>query len=284
MMPKNDFCTGFMYTHEQWSSYWEGELKRDNENIGRLTTRNLMWIGNYGLHDRVNVIAAVPYVWTRASQGTLHGMEGLQDFSLAVKGNFFKQQFEGGWFNAFAGAAFSMPMSDYAPDFYPLSLGTSTYNLSGRLTASLRLAQGWYLTGSGAYTWRSNTSLDRAAYYTDGQLFLTDDVQMPDMVDFVASVGYLQNGLQVELHYLRQNTLGGGDIRRQDMPFVSNRMNFSKVGAMISYFLPGLSGLALRGGADLTVSGRNVGASTALTAGLLYTFHLSSNAGNPGSP
>ena len=45
MMPKKDFCTGFMYTYDQWKNYWEGSLKRDNQNIGTLTTTQLMWRG-----------------------------------------------------------------------------------------------------------------------------------------------------------------------------------------------------------------------------------------------
>ena len=43
--------------------------------------------------------------------------------------------------------------------------------------------------------------------------------------------------------FSQQRTLGGGDIRRQDMPFVSNRMNFSKVGAMAMYPIPKLAHL-----------------------------------------
>jgi hypothetical protein len=33
MMPKNAFCTGFMYTHDSWTEYWEGELKRKMETL-----------------------------------------------------------------------------------------------------------------------------------------------------------------------------------------------------------------------------------------------------------
>jgi hypothetical protein len=34
----------------------------------------------------------------------------------------------------------------------------------------------------------------------------------------------------VPITFSQQTTLGGGDIRRQDMPFVSNRMNLSRIG------------------------------------------------------
>ena len=56
-----------------WTEYWEGELKRENGNIGSVTTQSLMWFGNYGITDKINVMAMVPYMKTEASQGTLAG-------------------------------------------------------------------------------------------------------------------------------------------------------------------------------------------------------------------
>ena len=44
MMPKGNFCTGFMYTYDQWKNYWEGGLKRDNQNIGTITTTSITWM------------------------------------------------------------------------------------------------------------------------------------------------------------------------------------------------------------------------------------------------
>jgi hypothetical protein len=280
MMPTNVLCSGFVFTRDSWTNYWEGELKRDNGNIGRVTTTSLSWMGSYGVHDRVNVIAMLPYVWTKASQGTLTSMKGVQDLSLGVKYNFFRQPFEGSRFNAFGVMAFSTPVGNYTPDFFPLSLGTSTQNLTGRLTANLQLEQGWYANVTGGYTLRSNTTLDRPSYFTNGQLYLTNEVEMHDVVDFTGSLGYFKDGLMAELHFMQQNTLGGSDIRRHDAPFVSNRFNASRIGAVVAYSLPVLKGLALRGGASTTVAGRNVGDSTALTGGFLYTLNFSNPTGN----
>src|SRR4051794_15034670 len=76
MMPAKSFCTGFMYTQDQWREYWEGGLKRDNLNIGTITTQSLMYYGVYGVTSKLNVIGMVPYVWTNASMGTLAGQKG----------------------------------------------------------------------------------------------------------------------------------------------------------------------------------------------------------------
>ncbi|AHM62050.1 hypothetical protein D770_18995 [Flammeovirgaceae bacterium 311] len=275
MMSANSLCTGFMFSHDRWTHYWEGELKRNNENIGALTTQSLVWAGTYGLTDKINLIAMLPYIKTDASNGNMSGMEGLQDATLAVKYKIYEKGLGDGSFKSFAVVGASTPLSNYTPDYYPFSLGTGTTNLIWRLNAIFKLTRGFYTNISGGYTWRSNTKLDRAAYYTDGQMFMTNEVKMPNVADLAASLGYLNGGLQAEVFYLQQNTLGGGDIRRQDMPFVSNRMNFSKAGALLMYYLPMHKNLAVRASTSLTLAGRNIGESTTFMGGLFYTFHFS---------
>lgn len=274
MMRKKTFCTGLMYTHDQWKDYWEGELKRDNGNVGKVTTQSLMWVGTYGLLDKVNIIAMVPYVKTAASQGTMSGMKGMQDLSLGVKYNFFGKKFEKSAFHTFGVINFSTPLSDYTPDFYPFSIGAHTTNIQYRLSSYFKMESGLFVNASAGYTWRSNTTLDRPAYHDGNNLYLTDEVKMPNVFDVFVSMGYNKGPLQAELQYMQMNTLGGGDIRRQDMPFVSNRMNFIKTGVLVMYYLPMVKNLAVRGAATTTVDGRNVGQSTTIMTGLLYTFYF----------
>jgi hypothetical protein len=71
----------------------------------------------------------------------------------------------------------------------------------------------------------------------------------------------------------QQRTLGGGDIRRQDMPFVSNRMDFVRLEGLVMYAVPAPQ-LGIRLGMSRIVSGRNVGQSTTLSGGLFHTFHF----------
>jgi hypothetical protein len=274
MMPKNDFCTGILYTHDQWDEYWEGELKRSNDNIGSVTTTSIMWVGNYGITPKLNVIAMLPYIKTEPSQGVLSGMKGIQDLTLGVKYNFFRKDYTTSSFRTFAVLGFSVPMSDYTQDFFPMSIGTQTTNIFYRATAYFKFLQNFYVNGSAAYTWRSNTTLDRNHYYTKDKLYLTDEVEMPNVFDYTVNIGYLYQGLQAEVFYMQQNTLGGGDIRRQDMPFVSNRMNASKVGGLIMYYLPQPKGLAVRASYSTTIAGRNMGDSNTIMGGVLYTIHF----------
>ena len=225
--------------------------------------------------DRLNVIGTIPYVWTRASQGVLAGMSGFQDITLAAKYSFLERPAaKYGSLRAIVVGSGSLPLTDYSPDLQPLSIGLASKRVSGRFTINFQSNPGWFLNGSTAYTWRGHVTLDRPYYYTDGQLFLTDEVAMPNVVDYVVSAGYLKRGLMAKFSFSQQSTRGGGDIRRQDIPFVSNRMNFSRVGAMAMYPIPKLASLAVQIAYAYTVDGRNVGQATTVTAGVLYRYHV----------
>jgi hypothetical protein len=275
MMPGKSLCTGFMYTHDSWEEYWEGSAKRVNGNIGTITTQTVAWVGNYGITDRLNVIAMLPYVWTDASQGVLHGMKGFQDLTVAAKYNLLETAFTSrGSLRAIVVGSFGTPLGDYTPDFQPMSIGSASQVFSGRLTLMFQARQGWFIHGSGAYTWRGKVTLDRPVYFTDDRLFTSDEVSMPDVFAYTVSAGYLKPRLHIPISFSQQITRGGGDIRRQDMPFVSNRMNYAKLDALVMYYLPKVRNLAVRVAGRYTVDGRNVGQSTTLTAGLLYVFHF----------
>ena len=270
ILKKHELTVGSVYSHDSWTNYWEGTLKRDNGNIGTLTTQTSAWFANYGVTDRLTVLGAVPYVWTKASQGVLHSMSGIQDVMIAAKYRLFDRSTRLGDLRAIAVGSTGSPLTDYTPDFQPLSIGLGSRRISGRGTLNLRTPSGWYYTGSMAYTWRAGVTLDRPYYYTDDQFFLTDQVDMPNVIDYIAAVGLSKTHFDAAVALIQQYTLGGGDIRRQDMPFVSNRMNFSRMAARVSAPIPGLRRLEAQVLYGYTIAGRNVGQSSTFTTGLSY--------------
>ena len=275
LIPKRTLGTGLVYAHDSWSQYWEGTLKRDNGNIGTLTTQSVTWMAGYGVTDRLSVMAMLPYVRTAASQGPLHGMDGVQDITLAAKYQLLATPFtDRGTLRAMVVAVAGIPASNYVPDFLPLSIGLASRQFSARFTLNFQAHQGWFLNGSVAHTWRAKVTLDRPAYYTNGQLYLSNEVAMPDVFDYTVTAGYQRGRLCIPISLSQQRTLGGGDMRRQDMPFVSNRMDFVKVGGLLMYTLPAPTKLGIRFGMSRIVSGRNVGQSTTLTGGVFHTFQL----------
>jgi len=199
-------------------------------------------------------------------------MAGVQDFVLAAKYQLLTTPFTNrGTLRAIVAGAACLPASNYTPDFLPLSIGLDSRWFSGRFTLNFQANGGWFLNGSTAYTWRSNVRLDRPAYFTNGQLYLTDEVAMPTVFDYTLTAGYSHGRLTVPISLSQQRTLGGADMRRQDMPFVSNRMDFVRVGGTVQYTLP-RPAVDLRVGVSRVLSGRNVGQSTTLSVGLFHTF------------
>ena len=59
---------------------------------------------------------------------------------------------------------------------------------------------------------------------------------MPDVIDYAFRAGYWKHGLYCRSLSRSRSRPAGGDIRRQDMPFVSNRMNLTRVDALAEYY------------------------------------------------
>lgn len=275
LVPRRELRTTVEYANEWWDHYWEGERRRDNENIGTLTTQSVTWSAAYGVTERVTLVASIPYVWTSASRGVLHDMRGWQDVTLAAKVRLLRTTVgERTGLDVSALGGVGVPASDYTPDFLPLSIGLASRRAMLRGALHLRGSEGWFAGGAVGRTWRSTVRLDRDAYYTDGELVLGSEVAMPDVLDYGVVAGWAHGRFTVPVGLAVQRTLGGGDIRRQDMPFVSNRMDFTRVHGRVTYALPRLDGLAVHLGAMHTLGGRNVGESTSISGGLTSAFRL----------
>ena len=67
MMAKGQLCVAATYTNDTWDEYWEGTLKRTNGNIGTLTRQTVSPMFALGLNERVNVMAALPWVSTKST-------------------------------------------------------------------------------------------------------------------------------------------------------------------------------------------------------------------------
>jgi hypothetical protein len=272
MMNKNQFCNGPVYEHSSWDHYWEGTFKRDNENIGTVTTQMVMFMSNYGITDNLNIMASAPYVWTKASAGTLHGMNGVQDLSLFLKWRPVTKTFGKNKISLIGIGGFSTPLTNYVIDYLPLSIGLGSTNLTARGMIDYKHNR-FTVTGSAAYIWRSNVKLDRDSYY-DTQLHLTNEVKMPNASYYQLRTGYRGKYLIAEALLTNWTTLGGFDITKNNMPFPSNKMNSTMIGGYIKYTWKQLTNLSVLGGANYTVAGRNMGQTTSFNAGVFYLVQL----------
>ena len=140
MMSKNYFCGGAMYGYSGWKNYWEGTLKRNNENLGTVSTQTIGIMGNYGIKNNLNVLFNLPYMKTKASAGTLHGLKGLQDLSLWVKWMPYSKSMGKGTISLFGLAGVSFPASDLisiADSFTSLNLSLAFVRVNVKYSFSL---------------------------------------------------------------------------------------------------------------------------------------------------
>ena len=270
MMEKNAFCIGPMFGYSSWKNYWEGTLKRENLNLGTLSTQMYSVMGNYGITNKLNVLFGLPYVKTKASAGQLNGQEGVQDLSLWIKWKAFSKKISSGRLSLIAIGGYSFPISDYTADFLPMSIGLESKNLSLRGMADYQRGS-WFGTVSSTYVVRSNITLDRNSYYTT-EMHYTNEVDMPDVASFNIRAGYRDKGLIAEAVFDHWNTLGGFDITRNNMPFASNEMDMSRIGFNFKYDMPFHPQLSITGNVMTTISGRNVGQATGYSAGIFYVI------------
>jgi len=273
MMEKNAFCIGPMAGYSSWKNYWEGSLKRENLNLGKVSTTMYSLMGNYGITNKLNVMFGLPYIKTKASAGQLKGLKGIQDLSFWIKWKAYSKKTGQGRLSLFAIGGYSLPASDYTADFLPMSIGLESKNLSLRGMADFQTGI-WFATISGTYIRRSNIELDRTAYYTT-EMHYTNKVEMPDAASYNVRAGYRNKGGYAELVLDGWKTLGGFDITRNNMPFPSNEMNATRIGINIKYPMAFLPQLSITGNAFTTIAGRNMGQANGFNAGIFYVIDLS---------
>jgi hypothetical protein len=278
MMTKNNFCTGLVYGYSSWTDYWEGTLKRENLNLGKVSTQMVSVMGTYGISDKLNLLFNVPYVKTKASAGTMHGLDGIQDLSLWAKYMPLEKKIGKGNLSVYGLLGVSVPLTNYVADFLPMSIGLRSKTLSLRAMGDYQLGK-FFVTASGTYMFRSNIEIDRDAYYTT-EMHYTNEVEMPDVLAFNFRTGYRYANWVAEAIVDNMTTLGGFDITRNNMPFPSNKMNATRVGTNLKYEFNNkwVRGLSLIGGGNYVVAGRNVGQSTMVYGGIFYILNFSKKA------
>ena len=278
LMTKNNFCAGIMYNYSSWKNYWEGAHKRDNANLGTVSTQMSGIMGIYGVNNKLNVLFGIPYVKTKATGGQLHGMKGIQDLSLWIKYLPLEKAVGNGIISLYTLAGFSFPVSDYNPDFLPLSIGLHSKNLSLRGIVDYQTGD-WFATASATYVLRDNIKLYRTSYYTT-EMHYTNEVKMPDAAQFNLRLGYRTHKLIAEALLSNWTTLGGFDITKNNMPFPSNKMNTTSAGLNMKYYVNHVKGLSLTGGSDFTIAGRNVGEAASYNAGIFYILNYANSKKN----
>lgn len=274
MMQKNQLCIAALYQNDSWNEYWEGTLLRDNQNIGTFRRNAISSMLAYGLSSKLSVILGLPYVSTKASGGQLVGTSSLQDLSLFIKANLYELKKSSGDFNAFVTGGLSFPATNYNADYLPFAVGLGATEYSLRAILKYEYKTNTYLRAGAGYYHRTEAEVERDFHYNDGPVY-SNLMDVPSVYQYEVAIGqwFLNNGLQLELALNNQTGLSGDDIRRQNMPQPTNKMNFTNGNVYIRYFPRFVNGLSIMASIGQTFSGRNVGKSQGIMGGLTYQFY-----------
>jgi len=269
MMGKKNLCGGLVYGYGSWTNYWEGQNLRSNANLGTVSSQSAWAMANYGITDKINIIAMAPYLSNKASAGTLMGHQGVQDLSMLLKWEFFGKAFGKNYVSLLAFAGYSTPLTNYVADYLPLAIGMHSSNTMGRIMIDVQRGK-WYTTASTNYISRSNVTIDRDAYYTTKMIY-SNQVEMPSLMGYNVRLGYRKDAdLVLEAVLDGLNTIGGYDMRKNEMPFLSNKMDVTRIGINVKLPIPIVDGLSFTGNTMYTITGRNMGKSTMFMAGILF--------------
>ena len=270
MMPKGQNCTVVAYGSSTWENYWEGATKRSNTNLGKFTSQNVLLMSALGITDKLNIIVALPYVWTSASVSYLAGQSGVQDVSLWLKYRIVEKSGNLGTIGLSATGGVSMPTNNYVADFLPFSIGMGCKTASGRLILNYN-RNGFYINAQGGIIGRSNTKIDRNSFIYSNQLYQSDVMPVPNATEGSLSLGFVNQRFQTFVSLDQFGCLSGDDIRYNDAPILTNKMSSQSVNWFGKYNIKRFSIIASVG---RVLNGRNVGEATSFGVGGAYLFQV----------
>ena len=121
-------------------------------------------------------------------QGPLKAKSGVQDLTLTLKWLAFQSEIGKGIFSVHAILSGSIPLSNYEPNFLPVSIGLHSETAALRGLVNYQAGR-FFVAAAGQYIQRSDITIDQNAYYTT-QLIYSNRVYMPNVNNFLFSTGY----------------------------------------------------------------------------------------------
>ncbi len=255
-------------SQETFNTYYLNTTETRNPNLGTVTTQALTLKGSYGLGYDLDLIVAVPYIRTEASAGYSPKQEGLQDLSAALRWEAYDYKIGTARLSWLFAVGYSMPLQNYVNDAL-VAIGRGSRNLDGRTMLHLK-AGSFFLTGQYGYIRRGQVSLDHVVNtYTPDQLNPNSGtkVNVPDVTELIIRTGITTKRFYVDGWFQQQTPHSQGTNIGPGIPFPTNAVGFTRAGATAYVRLIGKLGLTA--GYGTTLSGRNIGKSTRIDAGIV---------------
>lgn len=263
---------GLTYSQSSYNTYYINTTATRDPNLGTVTTNALTAYGAYGLGYDLDLLVSASYIRTGASAGYSPKQEGFQDISAALRWEAFDYKFGKTRLTWLFTVGYSVPLQNYVSDAL-VAIGRGSRNLDGRTMLHFK-AGPFFLTGQYGYIRMGQVTLDRIVnYYDPSQLNPNSGskVNVPDVTDLIIRTGLATKRLYVDVWGQQQKPYNEGTNIGPGIPFPTNAVGFTKLGANV--YLPIAKQFGLTAGYNTTLDGRNIGKSSRISAGLLVGIY-----------
>ncbi|GAB3807405.1 hypothetical protein GCM10028819_44210 [Spirosoma humi] len=259
-----------------FDTYYVNKAETKNPNLGTVTTQALTVVGTYGLGYDLDLIVAVPYVRTQASAGYSPKQEGFQDASATLRWEAFDYKFGKAKLSWLFAVGYSVPVENYVNDAL-VAIGRGSRNLDGRTMLHFK-ARSFFITGQYGYIRNGQVTLDHTVnYYDPSQLNPNSGsvVNVPDVTEIIVRGGIVSKVFNIDVWGQQQTPHNRGTDIGPGVPFPTNAVGFTRVGATAYVRL--LKQFGLLAGYSATLDGRNIGKTTQINGGIVIGHWTANN-------
>ena len=245
MKNKKDFSVGLSFSNEKANKLYAGT---NSINFGR-TTRALSVFAIYGITNRINVQANIPYL--NVNKGI---EQDFQDASVYAKFLLFKKDNKQGNINIMLATGVSHPLADYQIAGGS-ALGQQATTADGRIIVQQNLKKNFFVSAQGGYFVKSSPT--------------------PNAFSSSLKIGYASK-IYADIWFETLQAFGGTDYRGVgDLAPTSANGNFrglgfsyNKIGGTVFY--PFTKHFGMFTGVSYVLSGRNAFKNTGLNLGIVF--------------
>ncbi|GAB4051681.1 hypothetical protein [Spirosoma litoris] len=263
-------------SQETYDTYYINTTETKNPNLGTVTTQAVTVVGTYGLGYDLDLIVSAPYVRTQASAGYFPKQEGFQDVTGTLRWEAYDYKFGKTKLSWEFAVGYSMPMQHYVNDAM-VAIGRGSQNLDGRTLLHFK-APNFFITGQYGYIRRGQVKLDHIVNTYDPSQINPNSgtkVNVPDVTELIVRAGFVSKVVNIDVWGQRQTPHSDGTNIGPGIPFPTNAVGFTRVGA--TAYLRLAKQFGLTAGYNTTLDGRNIGKSTQLNAGLVIGHWTANN-------
>lgn len=228
-----------------------------------VTINSVNLYATYGILDQLDVVVTLPYISAKGSadQATLDDLgfedrrSGIQDLQLFLKYRPCEFEVGPGKLGLTAALGFTTPLGDYRVDEglqSIIAIGNRSTRLNGMGIAQYQLENGLFLAGQIGYSFRNN--------------------DVPNAFLSEVKLGYAGKAFYADAWLAYQNSNEGVDILQPGFEgfFPATEVDYTRAG--ISVYVPVASGFGLTAGASTYLDGRNLGAGSGVSGGIVVGF------------